>query len=289
MDWMSQTWSVSPLWIPVVLLIAIEEFGLAHMRSRMDAKRFTSWRVLGYGYNVGLAAVALIDSSPAMGFSMDHLTAHMMIHIIEMFYIPCLLVVCAPGLPAMFALPVNARRRALRWWYLGAGSVIRNSIGKLVTSPLFAIVAFNAVMVAWHIPRLFNYAMWHPAVHTWLMGPSFLIAGYLFWRVIVGSGPWGPRGSTRMQLLEVAVTAFEMLILAMALSIFSHGPWYSMNIAMLGPSAALKDQQLAAGILWICGDLWVIPTLYVIIRRLVSSTGGVSDAFEKFLGREEVV
>lgn len=286
MSWMNQTWSVSPLWVAVVILVAIEEVGLWRMSQRMDPRRFRKWRVKGVFYDLGLAVVALIDSSPAMGFSMDHLTAHMMIHIVEMFYIPCVLVVCAPGLPALFALRVVNRRKFLSWWHRGRGRWLKRSLGRLVFAPLFALLLFNGLMIGWHIPALFNFAMWHPLVHTWLMGPSFVVSGYLFWRVILGSGPWRPRGSTRMQLLEVVVTAFEMLVLAMALSIFSHGPWYSMNIVMLGPGAAFKDQQLAAGVLWICGDLWVIPTLFVIIRRLVTSGGGVSDAFEKFLGRE---
>jgi cytochrome c oxidase assembly factor CtaG len=283
---MSQTWSVSPLWIPVLVLIGIEELGLSRMRARMEQLRFRRWRIRGYCYAAALSVVALIDSSPAMGFSMDHLTAHMLIHIVEMFYLPCMLVVCAPGLPAIFALPLGARRRYLRWWHRGGGKFLKRSLGRLVVAPLFAIAAFNGVMVLWHIPRIFNVAMWHPVVHTWIMTPSFIIAGYLFWRVILRSGPWAPRGSTRVQLLEVVVTAAEMLVLAMAMSIFSHISWYSMNIAMLGSRAAWQDQQLAAGVLWICGDLWVVPTMYVIIRRLISTSGGVSEAFERFLGRE---
>ena len=286
MEWMSQTWSVSPLWIPVLVLIGIEELGLSRMRARMEQLRFRRWRIRGYCYAAALSVVALIDSSPAMGFSMDHLTAHMLIHIVEMFYLPCMLVVCAPGLPAIFALPLGARRRYLRWWHRGGGKFLKRSLGRLVVAPLFAIAAFNGVMVLWHIPRIFNVAMWHPVVHTWIMTPSFIIAGYLFWRVILRSGPWAPRGSTRVQLLEVVVTAAEMLVLAMAMSIFSHISWYSMNIAMLGSRAAWQDQQLAAGVLWICGDLWVVPTMYVIIRRLISTSGGVSEAFERFLGRE---
>jgi len=286
MGWMSQTWSLSPLWVPVLILIGIEELGLSRLRTRMNPQRFRRWRIKGYGYALALSIVAFIDSSPAMGFSMDHLTAHMIIHIAEMFYIPCVLVVCAPGLPALFALPLGARRRYLTWWHRGGGRFLKRSVGRLMVAPLFAIAAFNGAMVLWHIPRIFNFAMWHPAIHTWVMTPSFIIAGYLFWRVILRSGPWAPRGSTRVQLLEVGVTAAEMLVLAMAMSIFSHSAWYSMNIAMIGSKAAWHDQQFAAGVLWICGDLWVIPTIYVILRRLMVTSGSVSDAFERFLGRE---
>ena len=80
-------------------------------------------------------------------------------------------------------------------------------------------------------------------------------------------------------------TAFEMLFLAIAMSVMSHSAWYQMNIEMLGPQAALQDQQTAAGVLWVCGDFWVIPAMVVIARRIISDSGGVSDAFERALGR----
>ena len=91
-----------------------------------------------------------------------------------------------------------------------------------------------------------------------------------------------------MQVVTIVVTAFAMLVIAMALSIFSHGAWFSMNIAMLGPTEAFRDQQFAAGILWICGDFWFVPALVVIVRRLIDESGGVEAAFEKALGRVTV-
>jgi hypothetical protein len=76
-----------------------------------------------------------------------------------------------------------------------------------------------------------------------------------------------------------------MLVLAMAMSIFTKGPWYSMNVAMDGPAAALRDQRWAAGILWVCGDFWAVPALVLIAMRLSSVTGGVSASLERVLGR----
>ncbi len=42
----------------------------------------------------------------------------------------------------------------------------------------------------------------------------------------------------------MVITAFEMLVLAMSMAIFTKTPWYSMNILMDGPAAALRDQRL---------------------------------------------
>jgi cytochrome c oxidase assembly factor CtaG len=120
---------------------------------------------------------------------------------------------------------------------------------------------------------------------NWLMAPSFVMVGLLFWRVILPSGPWPARGSTRVQIGAIVVTAFEMLVLAMAMSIFTKGPWYSMNVVMEGTVAALRDQRWAAGILWVCGDFWAVPALVLIAMRISSASGGVSASFERVLGR----
>ena len=89
-----------------------------------------------------------------------------------------------------------------------------------------------------------------------------------------------------MQAISVVATAFAMLILAVAMAVMSRGAWYEMNIAMLGPAPAFHDQQVAAGILWICGDFWSIPALILIVRRFMVNEGGLSAAFERSLGRE---
>jgi hypothetical protein len=81
------------------------------------------------------------------------------------------------------------------------------------------------------------------------------------------------------------VTVFEMLVLAMALAIFTKAPWYSMNVLMDGSAAALRDQRWAAGILWVCGDFRAIPALVLVAYRIYGTEGGVSASFERALGR----
>jgi cytochrome c oxidase assembly factor CtaG len=140
-------------------------------------------------------------------------------------------------------------------------------------------------MVFWHVPVIFNWASWHGWVMNWLMAPSFIAVGWLFWRVILPSHPWPARGSTRIQIAAIVATAFEMLVLAMAMSILTKAPWYTMNVAMEGSAAALRDQRWAAGILWVCGDFWAVPALVLIVMRLSAHSGGVSASLERVLGR----
>ena len=205
---------------------------------------------------------------------MQWLSVHMIIHVLEMFYLPPLLIIGAPWVPLLFALPVGPRRRLLRAYYQSRSRRwLRGRVRSVLTNPIVAMVLFNAVMVLWHIPVIFDWASWHGWVMNWLMAPSFVLVGLLFWRVILPSHPWPARGSTRMQIAAIVVTAFEMLVLAMAMSIFTKGPWYSMNVLMDGAAAALRDQRWAAGILWVCGDFWAVPALVLIAMR-ISGIGG---------------
>jgi len=283
---MGSGWSFSQLWFLAAALIIIEEVGLARVMERSSLARAKRWRLRGFAYDAALCVVCLIDSSPMMPYSMHHLPAHMAIHVFEMFYIPIVLVISAPWLPTLFALRPATRRSLLRWWRFGRQRWLTMGVQRIIASPLFALVFFNLLMILWHIPRFFNYAMWHPWAQTWLMILSLIISGYLFWRVILGSHPFGPRGTTKFQLITIVVTALIMLVLAISLAVFSHAAWYTMNVAMLGEASAFHDQQLGAAVLWVCGDFWAVPAIVLLVSRVVRENGSLGAAFERSLGRE---
>ena len=278
-------WWPSPLLLPIGLLLLIEEVGLRRLARRMSAQRAATWRRRGLLYEGSLIALGIMVSSPLMGLSMQHLWIHMILHVVEMFYLPVLLVFGAPFVPALFSMPVGLRRRVISWWRLGRWRWLTRGSWRLLTTPVVSVLLFNGLMVLWHIPAVFDAAGRHEWVHTWLMTPSFVLSGYLFWRVILPSHPVKERGSLKVQTLSVIATAFVMLFLAISMAVLSRTAWYQMNIKMLGPSEAFHDQQLAAGILWICGDFWSIPALILIVRRVIQRDGSLSETFERSLGR----
>jgi hypothetical protein len=93
------------------------------------------------------------------------------------------------------------------------------------------------------------------------------------------------------QLVMIAVTMVEMVVLAMAMSIFTKASWYSVmrpgpGMALMpgmarSASAAFSQQRLAAAILWICGDVWAIPCLVLIVRRVIARDGSLFAALER--------
>jgi len=280
-----QFWQITPTAAAALVVGTAHEVGRQRLaRRQTDAHRRARWH-RSLAFYTGLVLLALVASGPLNRWSMSWLSIHMVMHVLEMFYLPPLLILGAPWVPLLFATPAGRRRQWLRWYHLSRSGALLRGPAAVLTNPVVAIVLFNGTMILWHLPAVYDWASWHQWAMDWVMAPMFVVTGYLFWRVILPSHPVGPRGSTKIQVAAVVVTAFEMLVLAMSMAIFTKTPWYSMNIAMDGPVAALRDQRWGAGILWICGDFWAVPALVLIAYRLYGAEGGVSASFERALGR----
>lgn len=231
---------------------------------------------------------------------MTNLTSHMIGHVIVMFLVPIGLILSGTARSWWWLLPVNSRRKVLRWW-----NVDRDvRVPKFLFNPISAALVLNAVMIASHIPSVFDASMEHQWGMDYLLEPSFLLSGLFFFHFIVSSSPRKNKVGIRLQLFMVLSTMLEMLVMAMSLSIFSNSAWYAvmkpmagmtnMNMAgMTMPATTLLEafhqQQLAAGVLWVCGDFWAVPCLILIIRRLANRNGGslfnaLNRGSEKFTG-----
>ena len=231
---------------------------------------------------------------------MTNLTSHMIGHVIVMFLVPIGLVLSGTARSWWWLLPVDSRRKVLRWW-----NVDRNvRVPKFFFNPISAALVLNVVMVTSHIPAVFDASMEHRWEMDYLLEPSFLLSGLFFFHFIVSSSPRKNKVGIRLQLFMVLSTMLEMLVMAMSLSIFSNSAWYAvmkpmagmtnMNLAgMTMPATTLLEafhqQQLAAGVLWVCGDFWAVPCLILIIRRLANRNGGslfnaLNRGSEKFTG-----
>ena len=69
------------------------------------------------------------------------------------------------------------RRRVGRSVLLGSWARPLRALGRFVTNGVFAVVLFNVVMVAWHLPAAFDAAENNQNIHIWLMHASFFVVG----------------------------------------------------------------------------------------------------------------
>jgi cytochrome c oxidase assembly factor CtaG len=118
---------------------------------------------------------------------------------------------------------------------------------------------------------------------------TFFLSGLLFWVQFIPSAPLRPKLSPFAQAGSLLVTNLIMTIIAIALSFFTSVPSYAFGAVMENmatmtmPVITLNrfaDQQIGAAILWVCGDFWCFPALYIAFRRSMKDTEG-SDIVER--------
>jgi len=284
--YITQNWSFDPFLIVVAVLVVAHEIGLSRLRSRSDPVRTRRRRLHSLAFYGGLAVLLLAIDSPVDYWASDYFFVHMLEHLLIAFYAPILIVFGAPWIPLLFGLPVGARRKVGRFVMLGSWSRAFRAVGRVVVSPWFAVISFNAVMVLWHLPVLFDESENNQAVHVWLMHGSFFVTGVLFWLQIIPSHPFRLKASPLWQAGAVIGTNVVMFVLAMALSIFSAASWYPVYAHIPGVTLSpFADQQIGAAILWVCGDFWAVPALVVIIKRAVDEEGSLSAVLDRLSHR----
>ena len=286
MHYITANWSFDPFFLVVAAVAFAHEVGLARLRRRSDPVRTRRRRLRSLSFYAGLGVLLLAVESPIDYWASDYFFVHMIEHLLIAFSAPILIVFGAPWIPLLHALPVGTRRRVGRFLILGAWSRPLRSVGRVIINPWFALISFNAVMIAWHFPALFDLAENNQAVHVWLMHGSFFVTGLLFWLQIVPSHPFRLRASPIWQAGAIISTNIVMFVLAMALSIFSASSWYPVYAHRPGVTLSpFADQQIGAAILWVCGDFWAVPALIVVIKRAIDKEGSISNVLERLSHR----
>jgi putative membrane protein len=279
-------WSFDPFLIIVIVLVAWHETGLARLARRSPPEQTRQRRLRSLALYGGLAVLLIAVESPIEYWANDYFFMHMVQHLLLMFAAPTLVVAGAPWQPLLAGLPGRADRSATAGLVRAGWARPLRAAGGWLLRPWVSVASFSVVMVAWHIPVLLDLAENNHAVQIWLMHASFFIAGVLFWLQFIPSPPFRMRMPLVSQALAIAATNVIMWILAMSMSLLARGSWYPVYNHIPGVTMApFADQQIGAGILWVCGDFWAIPTLVVIVRRIIAEDGSVGAAVDRILGR----
>jgi cytochrome c oxidase assembly factor CtaG len=160
------------------------------------------------------------------------------------------------------ALPVRARR-----------IVARGLLAfRFLAAPLIAFVLFNGVLLAWHLPVLFDLTLRNEAVHD-LEHALFLSTALLLWTHLVPTSR-RPRLRAGQRVAYGVGAILVSWVLAVVLGFASH-PLYGHYAALAhrpGGLSALADQQLAAGIMWVPASIPFTIAVLVAAYRLLEPT-----------------
>ena len=290
MSYLVDHWSFDPFLILALVVAGWHEIGLRRLARRSRPERTRQRRLRSLWFYAGLAVLLIAVESPMDYWADYYFFAHMIQHLLLMFAAPTLIVAGAPWQPLLsalhWALPGRSGQIVTRGVLAGGWSRPLRAFGGLLLRPWVSVALFNAAMIVWHLPGPFDLGEQNQAVHIWLMHGSFFAAGVLFWLQFIPSPPFHRRMPVLSQALALLGTNVIMIGMAMALSIFVTGSVYSVYDHIPGVTLPpFADQQIGAAILWVCGDFWALPSIIVIVRRMVASEGSMTAALDKMLSR----
>ena len=286
MNYFTGHWFVDPTLYVVAITVLAHELGLSRLRHHSAPQRSRTRRHRSYFFYAGLVVFLLAILSPLDYWASSYFFVHMLQHIVLSFAAPVLIVAGAPWIPLMFALPVGSRRRVGRFLYLSTRARGLRALGRAVRTPWFALISFNAAMLLWHIPSWFELAESNSFVHIVLMHGSFMVTGILFWLQIIPSHPMKPAQSPLWQAGLIIISNAVMTVLAISMSILTAVSWYPSYSHLRGVTLApFADQQIGGAILWVCGDFWALPALFIVVRRAIDNEVSFTTIFDRLTGR----
>jgi putative copper resistance protein D len=226
---------------------AVRRVDAAHPLNPVPRRRTVAF----VGAQAALAAALLsgIDRYDTTLFSI-----HMVQHILLMLVAAPLLALSGPiTLLLRLASPDTRKRQIL--------PILHSRIVRVVSFPVVGWVVFAAVMWIAHFSPLFDAALEDPLIHDLEHG-LFLASALLFWWPAVGVDPAPWRMAHPVRVVHIFMEMTQNTFLAVVLLnvgtvLYAH---YATVVRTWGPTP-LEDQRLAAGIMWLAGDLIFIGAI----------------------------
>jgi putative membrane protein len=226
----------------------------------------------------GLAVIVAALSSPFDGVADRLLWAHMAQHVLLVVVAPPLVVLGAPWMPLWLGLPLAVRRPLARWMVRSRPARPLRAAASVLTTPLGAFAVFNADLVGWHIPALYDLTLRNQAAHD-LEHALFLTTGILFWAQLLPSWPLHRSLGFGGRLVYTLGASLASWGLAVVLA-FYPTPLYSAYADLAsrpGGISALGDQRLAAGVMWVPGSIPFALAILFDVYRLIGRPGAAGN------------
>jgi putative membrane protein len=208
----------------------------AEVGRRRD-RRSRRWPVGRSACFLGGLAVLVVALDSGIGAGADeHLSLHMVEHMLIWLVVAPLLVAGAPVRLALFASGTTGRRRL--------AGVLHSPAVRAVTGPIASTALFSAVIALTSIPAVFDLTLEDDLVHVGEHA-LYLLTAVLVWAPLIAADPLPHRLGVAGRCWCVVACMVPMAAIS-AWLLAAGAPVYEPYRAALGAPAALADQRLAA-------------------------------------------
>lgn len=209
-------------------------------------------------FSLGMLAAFISEATPLHTLSEEYLfSAHMLQHVIlTKVMIPLMIL----------GMPDWALRPLLTW-----GPVAK--VWRFCTSPVIALMLFNGVYTLWHMPYLYEAALWNHNIHI-LEHILMEVTAVFMWWPLTSPVPEFPRLPEPAQILYVFFMSVAQ-IGVFAVVTFSESvlyQFYQSAPLLLGISLE-ADQQLAGVVMKVGGMIIFLFVVTVVFFRWVRREG----------------
>ena len=256
-DWTA--WHADPTVVGGLLVLGAVYGAATLWRLRLDPEvRVEPAKIVSFASALAVLFGAL--TGPVHDLSDYYLfSAHMIQHMLLVFAMPPLLLYGTPGWMVRPLLR-DARLRQL---------------GRTLTRPGGAFATFNVVLVAWHLPPLYNLAMDQHPVHI-VEHLMIMVASVILWWPMLSPLDELPRAPYPVQMLYLFVVGLPMVMVAIFISM-ADGllyPYYAGSPRIWAALTPQVDQHLGGLIMWIPGGMIFLAALSVVFFRWQGAGGG---------------
>ena len=218
-------------------------------------KQYRTWCFLA-----GLVVTAFALVGPPGAYDDVFFYAHMTQHILLSMLAAPLLVL---GDPVLLVLRASAAQTRRRVWV----PVLRSSVVRLATNPVFGWLLFVGVMGITHLPRIYDGFLTHPALHDYVEHSLYLVSAVVYFQPLLVPATGTRHVPHRVRIISLFSMMIPMAMLGFAIFALPHlaYPYYAHVDRPFGPGA-VADQHLSGILMWsfsmALGVAWLVVAAY---------------------------
>jgi putative copper resistance protein D len=249
----------------LVLAVALYIKGVMVLTKRGD--KWPVGRTISFA--IGISTIDFATSGGLGLYAHFSFSWHMIAHMTLGMIAPIAIVLSAPITLALRTLPQgrNSEERGVRGTLLSA---LHSRYSSIIVNPVGALVIFDGSLFLLYFTSLFGNLMNTHAGHLF-MNIHFLLAGFLFFHVIIGIDPNPKRPPFLVRIVTLlaamSIHAFFSVALMSSSTLIDSGYFASLQVPWVGD--LLADQNKGGAIGWAMGE---IPILIALIATFIMWT-----------------